>query len=189
MDPDKNGNPAPNPDDSTPPADGQTGDDKKGGDSKTFTQEDVDRIVKERLAKAEKKFEDRLNKAVSDAIADYERKSKLSDEDKAKEEEQMKLREIEERERNAALKENRADARELMQEKGIPTNLVDWVVDVDPEKTRENIEALGEAFHKAVSEAVEMKLAGTTPPDRSNPDGGKPSGEDKKSTRELLFGK
>lgn len=192
MDPNKD-KPAPKPDDNKPPVDDKKpGDDKKpeGGDSKTFTQEDLDKVVEGRLAKERKASEERTAKAIKDALDEQARQAKLSDEEKQTEESKKKASELEERERNAALRENRAEARELLQEKSIDTSLLDWVVDPDIDKTKENVEKLEKAWNTAVEDAVSKKLSGKTPVDKTpSNDGKKPKDDDKASTRDLLYKK
>ena len=192
MDPNKD-KPAPTPDDNKPPVDDKKpGDDKKpeGGDSKTFTQEDLDKVVEGRLAKERKAAEERTQKAIADALAEQERKARMSDEEKQSEESKKKADELAERERNAALRENRAEARELLQEKSIDTSLLDWVVDPDLDKTKENVEKLAKAWDSAVEEAVSKKLAGKTPVDKTpSKDGKKPKDGDKASVHDLLYKK
>lgn len=166
--------PAPKPDDNVPPVVDPSG--NEGDNPKTFTQEELDNAVKARLAKAEKSAEEKTKKAIADAIAEEKRQAKLSAEDRATEESKKKQQELENKERDIALRENRADAREALQEKNISTELVDLVIDVDADKQAENIEKLETAFTKAVEEGVAAKLAGKAPEDYSA------GGSDKKNS-------
>ena len=140
-------------------------DDKKGekDTSKTFTQEELDAKVSERL----KRDREKRDKEVADLIKkerdEWERQAKLSQEEKEAEERKKREAETADREREITLRENRADARERLQEKNISTDLVDFVVDVDADKTKENIDNLEKAFLKAVEKGVDDKLKGDTP--------------------------
>lgn len=151
----------------------QDKDKEEGADSKTFSQEQVDEIVGKRLAKAQKQAEEQTKKAIEDALAEAERKAKLSAEERAQEESKKKASELAEKEREIALRENRADARELLSEHKISTSLVDFVVDVDSDKTKENVETLAKAWTEAVEEGVKAKLSGKAPEDKAA--GGKTS--------------
>ena len=112
----------------------------KGG--KTFTQEDVDKIVAKRLNEANAKNQDATNEAINKALAEYERQQKLTAEEREKEAKSKRESELKEREDAITLRERRLQAKETLESKGIPTDLVDFVVDLDEAKTNENIEKL-----------------------------------------------
>lgn len=135
---------------------------------KTFTQEELEKTLDARLKrereKAEKETADRLKKEREE----WERQAKLSQEEREKEERERMKQETAEREREITLRENRADARELLLEKNISADLVSFVVDVDADKTKENIEQLEQAFTKAVEAGIADRMKGETPKDKSN---------------------
>lgn len=139
--------------------------DAKGNDSKGFTQEQVDSIVADRLKRAAADSEKATRKAVAEALAEQERKSKLSEEQRLSEERKAKEDEIAQKERNITIRENRADAVEELAKQGIDTSLVDFVVDVNKDKTMANIKSLTKAFSSAVEKKVNEKLSGKTPTD------------------------
>lgn len=151
-----------------PNPDGQQ-DDKKGDDpkGKTFTQEDFDRQLKKALAERQAKLEQKLEERLVKELEERERQAKLSAEEKEAEERKKREQETANKEREITLRENRADARELLQEKGISTDVVDYLVDVDPDKTKENIEKFEKVYLKAVEEGVNERLKGETPKDKS----------------------
>ena len=134
---------------------------------KTFTQEDFDKQLSKTLADKEAKLQKKLEERLATELQERERLAKLSAEEKAAEETKRREQETAERERGIILRENRADARELLQAKNISTDLVGFVVDVDADKTKENIDQLEKAFLKAVEQGVNDKLRGQTPKDKS----------------------
>ena len=134
---------------------------------KTFTQEDFDKQLSKTLADKEAKLEKRMKEQLQKELEERERLAKLSAEEKEAEERKKREQETAAKEREITLRENRADARELLQEKKISTELVDFVVDIDAEKTKENIDNLEKAFTKAVEQGVADKLKGKTPEDKS----------------------
>lgn len=168
---DKENNPAPDNNDS--------GD--KGQEDKptTFTQEQVNDIVSKRLAEANTKAEKKLKDEVSKALAEAERQSKLSEAEREKEFKAKQQKELEDRERTITLRERRADAKDALSDRNIDTDLVDFVIDIDEDKTNANIDKLEKAFNKAVEAGVKAKLAGTSPEDYG--EGTKPKTEIKKS--------
>lgn len=132
---------------------------------KTFTQADIDKAISERLKREKEASEKRIAETLKKEREEWERQSKLSEEQRAEEARKQMESELSEKERNLALRENRADARELLIERGIDSTLVDFVVDVDADKTKENISLLEKAYAQAVKAGVDKALAGTTPKD------------------------
>ena len=139
----------------------------KGQEEKptTFTREQVNDIVSKRLAEANTKAEKKLKEEVSKALEEAERQSKLSEAEREEEYKARQQQELDERERSITLRERRADAKDALIEKNIDSSLVDFVIDLDEEKTNKNIEKLERAFNKAVEAGVKAKLAGTSPED------------------------
>lgn len=137
--------------------------------SETFTQKDMDNLAAkvraEEKAKIEKNQKESIDKAISDAKVEWERQSKLTAEQREEEARRAKAKEFEERERKLALGERRLEAVTKLAEKNIPTDMVDFLIDVDEAKTNENIDKFSEAFNKAVEAGVKEKLAGETPTD------------------------
>ena len=170
---DKENNPAPE-GDKKPEGDGQE-------DNKpvTFTQEQVNEIVSKRLAEANTKAEKKLKDEVSKAVAEAERRSKLSEDERDKELKAKQKQELDDRERTITLRERRADAKDALSDRNIDTDLVDFVIDIDEDKTNANIDKLEKAFNKAVEAGVKAKLAGTSPEDYG--EGNKPKDQAPKS--------
>lgn len=157
------------------PTDGQTED--KGSNSKTFTQDEVNALIQKRVGEVNAKNEERNKAAIQEALAEYDRKAKMTEEERLSEARKQKDNELAEKERSITLRENRADAIEQLAELNIDTKLVDFVVDIDKDKTAANVKALDKAFKDAVAKGVEAKLKGKTPTDFG--DGDKTTGKDK----------
>jgi len=150
------------------PAGGTVNTGNDGGNqagSKTFTQDELNKVLADRLAKEKEKNATAITEAVNTAIQEYERKAKLSQEEKDKEEREKRERETADRERNITLRERTIEAKDLLLEKKIPTTLVDFIVDIDSDKMQSNIEKFTTAWNKAVEDGVTNKLKGTPPED------------------------
>lgn len=143
-----------------------TNSEDKGG--KTFSQEDVNKIVSSRLEEEKAKNQEAISKAVQEAIKEERRQAKLTEEEREKEAKSKREAELKKREDNITLRERRLQAQELLQEKNIPIDLVDFVVDLDEIKTKENIEKLAGTYSKSVENGVTDKLKGNPPKDFSN---------------------
>lgn len=138
----------------------------KGG--KTFTQEDVDNIVAKRLKEEQAKNSESTSQAIKEALAEYERKAKLTEEEREKEAKSRREAELKDREDKVTLRERRIQAKEELESRGIPTDLVDFVVDLNEDITKEKIETLAKTYNKSVETGVTDKLKGTPPTDFSN---------------------
>ena len=151
---------------------------EKTNTQKTFTQDEVNALIQKRIGEVQSKNDEANKKAIADAITEYERKAKLTEEERLNEARKAKDDELAQKERSITLRENRADGIEKLAELNIDTKMVDFVVDIDKDKMMDNITKLNKAFNEAVSKAVEAKLAGKTPTDYG--DGSKTT--DKKET-------
>lgn len=149
----------------------ETADTVANGDNnagKTFTQIDLDNLAGKIRSEEKQKNEQAIKAAVANAIAEYDRNAKLTAEEREKEAKAKRDRELKEREDNITLRERRLTAQELLSQKNIPIDLVDFVVDLDENKTKENIERLAKTYNKSVENGVTDKLKGTPPTDFSN---------------------
>ena len=135
---------------------------------KTFSQDDVNKIVGQRLKEVQDKQDEAVKNAVALAIAEERRQAKLTEEEREKEAKSRREAELKAREDNITLRERRIQAQELLSQKNIPIDLVDFVVDLDESKTKDNIDKLAKTYNKSVETGVTDKLKGTPPTDFSN---------------------
>lgn len=132
-------------------------------ESKTYTKEEVDtmlqkeadRRVSAALAKQEKKLENKLKEAEKLRNMDAEQKREYELEQRAKQ--------IEEKEKEFALMENKIECNKILSNRGIPADFVDYVVAEDADKMMENIKTFEKLFKSAVSDAVNEKIEKKTP--------------------------
>lgn len=147
----------------------------KGG-NKSFSQTDMDNLAsKIRLEEKAKTQE-----AIKEALAEYDRQAKLTEEEREKEAKSKREAELKAREDDITLRERKLQAQELLQAKNIPIDLVDFVVDLDENKTKENIEKLAKTYNKSVETGVTDKLKGTPPVDFSNSNNNEDTDKSKK---------
>lgn len=138
----------------------------KGG--KNFTQEEVDKIVAKRLNEANAKSQEATDVAIKKALEEYDRQAKLTAEEREKEAKSKRESELKAREDNVTLRERTIQAKEMLDEKGIPTEVVDFLIDLDENKTKENVEQFTKLYNKSVEIGVTNKLKGNPPTDFSN---------------------
>ena len=136
---------------------------------KTFTQDELNRILADRLKSEQKRWE----KKAADEKAEAERVAKMTADEKAKHEQAKREREFADREAALARKERTAPARDLLSERGMPSALLGAVDVSSDEAVQPSVEALAKAFSEAVSAEVSKKLAGAPPktgePARTDP--------------------
>ena len=145
-----------------------TGNNEGNAGAKTFSLLLVNNIVSERLKDVKAKNDKAISDAVANAIAEYDRQAKLTEEEREKEAKSKREAELKERENSLTLRERKLQAQELLSQKNIPIDLVDFVVDLDETKTKDNIEKLAKTYNKSVETGVTDKLKGTPPTDFSN---------------------
>ena len=118
-------------------------------------QREADRRVSSALNKQKKQFEKQ--------VAESE-KLRAMDEDQRKEYEfNQKVQELEAREREFAIAQNKLEATKILSKRELPIEFVDYIVAEDAETMMENITTFERAFKSAVADAVAKKIASPTP--------------------------
>ena len=123
---------------------------------KTFSQADVDKIVAERLARQQKKFDAEKEEAAKLAKMNADQKAEYA----AKKREE----ELAAREKSIAEKELRFTALGILEESKLPASLVDCLNLSSADSCNASIEALKKAWPEAVTAAVNNALRSNTPP-------------------------
>lgn len=126
---------------------------------RTFTRDDIAKMMTAERAKWEAEQADAIEKARSEG----ERLAKLSKDERAKEEEQKRLDAITERERLVAEKEMRIVTQTLLVEKGLPLEFIDIVLATTAEEVKTNIDNLQIIFDSAVEKRVDERLTQEKP--------------------------
>ena len=135
---------------------------------KVFSQADMDNLAGKIRGEEKRKTEQAIKDAVAQAIAEERRQAQLTADEREKEAKARQDAELKAREDNITLRERRLMAQELLSQKHIPIDLVDFVVDLDESKTKDNIERLAKTYNKSVENGVTDKLKSTPPTDFSN---------------------
>lgn len=123
--------------------------------SKQFSQADFDREI----SKMYEKFEQKFNKRQEEA----DKLAAMNAEEKYKYQLQQKEKELSEREKQWALKENKYNASKILAEKSLPIVFADFIIAEDAATMQQNINLLDAEFRKAVKIEVEKRLGSTTP--------------------------
>ncbi|MFR2822645.1 MAG: DUF4355 domain-containing protein [Thomasclavelia sp.] len=126
---------------------------------KTFTQEEVDKIVQGRLAKERKSWERHLEEQKTEA----EKLANMSEKEKKAYQEKKRIEDLDAREAEITKRELTAQAKIQLADKGIPTELAEILNFKDAESCKKSIEIVENAFQQAVAKAVDEKIKGGKP--------------------------
>lgn len=126
---------------------------------KTFTQEEIDEIVKSNVDRAVAKA---LHKA-DEQRKEAEKLAAMNAKEKAEYEMNKKQQDLEERERNIQLRELTAEAKDMLIEKGLSSDLASILDYKDAESVKESISIIEAAINKEAEKQVIERLKGRTP--------------------------
>lgn len=132
-------------------------------DVKTFTQDDVDRIVTKRLEKESKKWEAKFN-----ALEESQKLSQMSEEQKQEYDYSKKLEDLTKREQELEAKvqtynqqQYKSTIQAQLQEAGLPVSMADVLVNLDAESVANQINTMKELVDNQVNQRVEERVKST----------------------------
>ena len=141
-----------------------------GTETKTYTQEEVDKMlqseVDRRITSALKK-QAKSNEA---KIKEAQKLAQMNESEKFQYELEQREKAIEEKEKALALAENKNIASQILADKGLSLSLVDFVIAEDAETMNSNIRLLEKAFKDSVKREVEKRLGSSAPKKNLPPD-------------------
>lgn len=122
-----------------------------GNSPKTYDQAYIDRLLADQKAAQDAAVKEALKVAGMDP------------EGKAAYEKEKAEKDLADREAGIALRELKADAREVLAGNGIPAEFLDVLVGKDLKETKANAETFKKQFDAAVQAQVEKRISGNTP--------------------------
>lgn len=158
-----------NPDDD-PETNNQSGENSKGNDDqqgeKTFTQEEVNEIIEKRIAREQKKADEKAKEA--------EKLAKMNKDQKAEYEREQMQKELDAYKAKEARNEMKKHASDVFKNNEITPNdeLLEIVTADTADQTQANVQAFNEVLNNMVKEQVQAKLYQGTPKNYSNASGG-----------------
>ena len=126
---------------------------------KTFTQEEVDKIIAKRLSRATKDIEAKIEAERKEA----EELAKLSEAEKQKKLFEKQVKEFEETKRAFENEKLLNETTKQLASKNLPIEFAEMLKGEDAESTFENIKVFEEKFNTALEKAVNDRLKGNTP--------------------------
>lgn len=137
-------------------------DDNENQENKTYTKDELDKIIKEKIADERKSWE----KELLDQQTEAQKLETMSEKEKKKYKEEKRIKDLDDREAAINRRELTAQAKVQLADKGIPTELADVLNYTDAESCKKSIETVSKAFQSAVEKAVEERIKGGKPPKR-----------------------
>lgn len=129
----------------------------------TYTKEEVDALLQSEADKRVSEAMKKAQKKQAEAVKEAEKLAKMDADERFKFELEQREKAIAEKENLLALAENKNACSNILSDKGLPIQLVDFVVDVDADTMQEKIKTLDKYFKLAVKSEVEKRLTSTTP--------------------------
>lgn len=136
----------------------------ENGEVKTFTQDEVDTIIKGRLAKERKSWE----KLIQDQQTEAEKLAGMTEKEKKSYQEKKRESDLAEREAAITRRELMAQAKDSLADKGIPIELAEALTFTDAETCNKSIQVVSKAFQEAVEKAVNERLKGGATPKKAS---------------------
>lgn len=133
---------------------------------KTFTQEQVNQMIKKRLEKEKDKFRQQIEAERNEA----ERLAKMSASEREKEMLRIAKEEFEAEKQQFARERMLMETNKQMIQRNLPTDFAEYLLSDSAEKTLDNINQFQKTWDAAINDAVNSKLAGTSPtlPEQDN---------------------
>lgn len=138
----------------------------EGDNEKTFTQADVDQIIKDRVAREKKSKED--------AVKEAEKLAKMNKDQKAEYEREQMQKELDSYKAKEARNEMKKHAGDVFKQNEITPNdeLLELVTADTADQTQANVQAFNDVLNNMVKEQVQAKLYQGTPKNYSNASSG-----------------
>lgn len=133
---------------------------------KTYSQEQVSKMVQERVNELNAKHAKELDEKLAAQKAEIERQAKLTEEERAEEARKADQEKFDNERREFHMEKSQFEAEKILSEKGVPTELAKYVLDEDMEQTKKNATELASAIDKVVEEKVKAKTKNGTPSDK-----------------------
>lgn len=112
-------------------------------------------------------MQQQINDAVAAAVKEAQEKAKMTAEQQAEYDAKKRNDELTKREAAIARRELKASAKEKLQEKGLSSDLADFLDYSDETKMEESLEKLAKTYQTSIQAGVEAKLKGTKPMEKA----------------------
>lgn len=129
--------------------------------SRTFTREDVRKMLSAETNKAIEKFKNEsLPSLLDEASKKGEERAKMTESQRRKADEDARIKELEAREQALNQREALTSTKDLLSKNELPLDFADMLTDLDENKRLDNVLNFKKAFNAAVQAGVENRLKG-----------------------------
>lgn len=128
-------------------------------DSKQYSEKEIQSLIDSKVTQALKTARNKFEKEKTEA----ERLASMTTEEKFQEELKSRESQLQEREKQISLLENKNEASKQLADLGLASNLADLIVSDSAEEMNNKIKMLDKAFKESVQREVEKRIGGTTP--------------------------
>jgi hypothetical protein len=108
-------------------------------------------------------MQQQINDAVANAVKEAQERAKMTAEQQKEYDDKKRTDELAKREAAIVRRELKASAKEKLQEKGLSSDLADFLDYTDETKMSESLEKLAKTYQTSIQAGVEAKLKGTEP--------------------------
>lgn len=136
-----------------------------GMQAKTFTQDELDKVLKERLEREVKKNAESTALKITEAREEEKRLAKLSQDEREKELIKKQSAELEKSRNDLTLRENKISGKEKLIELKLPASFIDFVLDANPEVMEKRIISLQKEFNDTVALELANRMKSDAPKD------------------------
>lgn len=142
------------PTDPVDPVDPDDGGKKEDGNGKTFTRDEIAKMMAAEHSKWEKEHEDAIEQAKQDGKSEGEKLAKMSAKEREDEALKARMKDLDDREQALSQKELKAQTLTELSNNGLPSNFLNMVLGEDADSTNANIKALKVTYDKEVAAKV-----------------------------------
>lgn len=112
-------------------------------------------------------MQQQINDAVANAVKEAQERAKMTAEQQKEYDDKKRTDELAKREAAIIKRELKASAKEKLQEKGLSSDLADFLDYTDETKMSESLEKLAKTYQNSIQMGVEAKLKGTKPMEKA----------------------
>lgn len=139
---------------------------------KTYTEEEVRALLQQEGDRRVTQALNKQRKELEKKQAEAEKLREMDESQRREYEYNQKVAELEQKEREFAIAQNKLEASKVLANRGLPVVFVDYIVAEDADTMMENIDTFEKAFKSAVADAVAARIAQPVPKSGSATQGG-----------------
>ena len=135
-----------------------------GGDApKTYPEEEVQALLQKDGDRSVSSAQKNWAKDLENNMAEADTSRDMDESQRKEYEYTQKLQELEQREKDFAIAQNKVEAMKVLSNRNLPVEFIDYIVAEDAETMMNNINTFEKMFNSAVADAVAKRIASPAP--------------------------